>query len=160
MSSTTTLSSTSTSTSTATATCISVTPDKNGYVPEWACGANYNFYPNFGAAIFFSVAFGLSLFIHIFQTFYHKKIRLSWVIIMGTAWEFASFVLRAAGAKDQQSVPFAYVSQVLFLLAPMWINAFDYMVMGRMIYFFVPEQKIWNIKGVKIAKIFVCLDIL
>jgi len=79
---------------------------------------------------------------------------------MGTAWEFASFVLRAAGAKDQQSQPLAYVSQVLFLLAPMWINAFDYMVMGRMIYFFVPAQKIWSIKGVKIAKIFVCLDIL
>jgi hypothetical protein len=32
--------------------------------------------------------------------------------------------------------------------------------MGRMIYFFVPEQKIFGIKGIKIAKIFVWLDIL
>ena len=42
----------------------------------------------------------------------------------------------------------------------MWVNAFDYMVMGRMIYYFVPDQKVWGFKAVKIAKIFVWLDIL
>jgi hypothetical protein len=41
-----------------------------------------------------------------------------------------------------------------------WINAFDYMLLGRMVYFFVPEQKIWRFKGIKIAKIFVWLDVL
>lgn len=41
----------------------------------------------------------------------------------------------------------------------MWINAFVYMVMGRMIYFFVPNQEIWGVKAIKIAKIFVWLDI-
>lgn len=79
---------------------------------------------------------------------------------MGSAWEFASFALRVAGTKNQQSTPIAFVSQILVLLAPMWVNAFDYMVMGRMIYFFVPEQKVWGIKGIKIAKIFVWLDVL
>jgi hypothetical protein len=76
-----------------------------------------------------------------------------------SAWEFESFALRAAGTKNQQSVPIAFVSQFLVLLAPMWINAFDYMVMGRMIYFFIPDQKVFGIKGIKIAKIFVWLDI-
>jgi hypothetical protein len=79
---------------------------------------------------------------------------------MGAAWEFASFSIRVAGTKNQQSVALAFTSQILVLLAPMWVNAFDYMVMGRMIYFFIPEQKIWSIKGIKIAKIFVWLDIL
>jgi RTA1 like protein len=79
---------------------------------------------------------------------------------MGTTWEFASFLIRALGTKNQQNTAFATISQILVLLAPMWINAFDYMLLGRMVYFFVPEQQIWKIKGIKIAKIFVWLDIL
>ncbi|RDL37097.1 Uncharacterized protein BP5553_04530 [Venustampulla echinocandica] len=158
--SSTTLNPTATSTSTATPSCISVVPDKNGYVPEWACDANYSYYPSFGGALFFAVAFGITTFLHIYQAFYYKKWRLCWVIVMGSAWEFASFATRAAGTRNQQSLPLAFVSQILFLLAPMWVNAFDYMVVGRMIYFFVPEQKIWGIRGIKIAKIFVWLDVL
>jgi uncharacterized integral membrane protein len=160
MSSTTSLSSTATSTASATASCISVTPDKNGYVPEWACNSNYNYYPSFAAALIFAIVFGITTFLHIYQAFAHKKMRLSWVIIMGATWEFASFVTRTLGTKNQQSTPLAFVSQLLVLLAPMWVNAFDYMVMGRMIYFFVPEQKVFGIKGIKIAKIFVWLDVL
>lgn len=78
---------------------------------------------------------------------------------MGALWEFASFALRAVGAKHQESEAIATVSQILVLLAPMWINAFLYMVMGRMIYFFVPEKKVLGIKAIKIAKVFVWLDI-
>jgi hypothetical protein len=150
----------STATSSATGSCITITPGKDGYVPEWACNANYNYDPSFAAALIFAILFGITTFAHIFQAFYHRKVRLCWVIIMGSAWEFASFALRVAGTKNQQSTPIAFVSQILVLLAPMWVNAFDYMVMGRMIYFFVPEQKVWGIRGVKIAKIFVWLDVL
>jgi hypothetical protein len=75
-------------------------------------------------------------------------------------WETAAFCLRSVGTRNQQSSVYPYVSTVLVLLAPMWVNAFDYMVMGRMIYFFVPDQKIWGVRGIKIAKIFVWLDIL
>ncbi|PVH87627.1 hypothetical protein DL98DRAFT_509848 [Cadophora sp. DSE1049] len=153
-------SSTATSISTSTPTCIRVTPDKNGYVPEWACDSNYSYYPSFAAAIVFSVAFGICLFIHIFQAFHYSKKKLCWVLIMGIAWEFASFSLRSAGTRHQQSVPLAFSSQILVLLAPMWVNAFVYMVLGRMIYFFTPAQQVFRIKGIKIAKIFVWLDIL
>ncbi|KAE8453202.1 hypothetical protein EG329_011269 [Mollisiaceae sp. DMI_Dod_QoI] len=160
MSSTISMTSTATSTSTATPSCISVTPDKNGYVPEWACNANYNYYPSFAAALIFAVIFGITTFVHFYQAFAYKKFRLCWVLLVGALWEFASFAIRSAGTKNQQSTPLAFVSQILVLLAPMWINAFCYMVMGRMIYFFVPSQKIFGIKGIKIAKIFVWLDVL
>ena len=153
-------STTSTTTASATGSCITVTPGKDGYVPEWACNSNYNYNPSFVAALIFAIIFGITTFAHIYQAFAYKKVRLCWVIVMGSTWEFASFALRVAGTKNQQSTPIAFVSQILVLLAPMWVNAFDYMVMGRMIYFFVPEQKIWGIKGIKIAKIFVWLDIL
>ena len=153
-------SSTSTSTAAPTGSCINVTPGKDGYVPEWACNSNYNYFPSFAAALVFAIIFGITTFTHIYQAFYFKKKKLCWVIVMGSAWEFASFALRVAGTKNQQSTPIAFVSQILVLLAPMWVNAFDYMVMGRMIYFFVPDQKVFRIRGIKIAEIFVWLDIL
>lgn len=159
MSSTTTLLSSATASSTT--SCISgITPDKYGYVPEYACNANYNYYPSFTAAIIFSLLFGITTLLHITQAFHHKKLRLCWVVSMGAAWEFASFSLRAASTRKQQSVPLAFVSQILVLLAPMWVNAFVYMCLGRMIYFLHPEQKVWGVKGIKIAKIFVWLDVL
>ena len=144
---------------TATPTCISVPRDKNGYVPEYACGANYNYYPSFAAAIVFAVFFGITTFANFGQASYYKKMKLCWPLLMGALWEFASFSLRAVGAKHQESEAIATVSQILVLLAPMWINAFLYMVMGRMIYFFVPEKKVLGIKAIKIAKVFVWLDI-
>lgn len=145
---------------TATATCVTMTPDHNGYVPEYACNAQYNYYPSFTAAIIFSVIFGITTVGHIYQAFHHKKLRLCWPLIMGATWELAGFAIRTASTKNQQSVPLAFVSQLLVLLAPMWVNAFIYMVMGRMIYFFVPEKQLWRIKGMQIAKIFVWLDVI
>ena len=136
-----------------------MTPDKNGYVPWDACNAQYNYYPSFAAAVVFAVFFGITLFGHIFQAFFYKKFRLCWPLLMGVLWEFLSFSIRTVGTKNQQNSGLAFASQLLVLLAPMWINAFVYMVLGRMIYFFVPEQKVWGIKGIKIAKIFVWLDV-
>ena len=146
-------------TATATATCISVPRDKNGYVPEYACGANYSYYPSFAAAVVFAVFFGITTFANIGQAIHYKKIKLCWPLLMGALWEFASFSIRSAGAKHQENTALATVSQILVLLAPMWINAFLYMVLGRMIYYFVPEQKVLGVKAVKIAKIFVWLDV-
>jgi len=125
MSSTTTLSNT---TSSATASCITVTPGKNGYVPEYACNSNYNYDPSFAAAIIYAIAFGFTTTAHFYQAFLYKKFKLCWVLLMGCIWEFASFSIRAAGTRNQQSVPLAFVSQILVLLAPMWVNAFVYMV--------------------------------
>ncbi|KAH8590580.1 RTA1 like protein-domain-containing protein [Bisporella sp. PMI_857] len=135
-------------------------PDKNGYVPEYACNANYTYYPSFAAAVVFAVFFGITTFTHIFQALYYKKLRLCWPLIMGALWEFASFSIRAPATRNQQEDGYVYPSVILMLLAPMWINAFVYMVMGRMIYFYIPDQKVWAFKGIKIAKIFVWLDVI
>lgn len=153
------LSGSPTATSSATPSCITFTPGKNGYVPPESCNAQWSFSPSFGAALFFAIAFGISLLLHFFQAFYFKKWKLSWVLIMGVTWEFIAFSTRTYGSKNQQSFAASYIAQIFLLLAPMWVNAFIYMVLGRMIYFFVPTQKIWGIKGIKIAKIFVWLDV-
>jgi RTA1 like protein len=160
MSSTISMTTSPTAASSAAASCVTVTPGQYGYVPEWACNSNYNYDPSFAGALIFAIAFGITTFVHIFQAFLYKRVRLCWVIIMGASWELTSFALRVAGTRNQQSTALAAVSQILLLLAPMWINAFDYMVLGRMIYFFVPQKQVWRIKGIKLTKIFVWLDIL
>jgi hypothetical protein len=147
------------SSTSSTGSCITVTPGKHGYVPEYACNANYNYSPNTAAAIVFAVIFGLITSVHISQAIVYKKKKLCWVIIMGALWELGSFSLRAAGSLQQQNTQVAFWSQVLVLLAPLWINAFCYMVLGRMIHFFIPEKKIWGVRAVKMAKIFVLLDV-
>ncbi|KAG9242112.1 RTA1 like protein-domain-containing protein [Calycina marina] len=153
------MTSTVSQTASATASCITATPGKHGYVPPEACNAQWNYDPSFGAAIAFAILFGITATINVVQAFYYKKMKLCWPLLMGALWEFASFVLRAPGTLNQQNSVFPYSSSVLVLLAPMWINAFLYMVMGRMIYFFVPEQNILGVKAIKIAKIFVWLDV-
>lgn len=49
--------------------------------------------------------------------------------------------------------------QLLIILAPLWLNAFIYMVLGRMIHFFIPEQKCFGFKARKLTVIFLLLDI-
>jgi hypothetical protein len=82
-----------------------------------------------------------------------------WVIVMATAWETVAFILRAMGSQDQQKQALATGSQLLFLLAPLWINAFVYMTAGRLIYTLHPAKKVWGIKAISLGKWFVWLDI-
>ncbi|KZP22911.1 hypothetical protein FIBSPDRAFT_824067 [Athelia psychrophila] len=147
----------STTTASPTATCTNVTPGKYGYVPPEACNANYGYNPSFAAAVAASSVFGLLLALHLFQGILYRK-KFCWVIIMGALWETASYVLRTLGTRHQQNVTYVTVSQILVLLAPLWINAFDYMVLGRMVYYFLPEQKLY-IKATRFSVCFVWLDI-
>jgi hypothetical protein len=50
--------------------------------------------------------------------------------------------------------------ELLILLAPLWINAFDYMILGRMIYYYLPEKKLLGIGAQRFAVYFVCMDII
>lgn len=82
------------------------------------------------------------------------------MIIMGVIWELASFILRTLGTRDQQNEAYATASTLLFLLAPLWINAFVYMTAGRLVYFLHPKKRLLGIKAAKIGRCFVWLDIL
>ncbi|KAJ6445102.1 RTA1 domain-containingprotein [Purpureocillium lavendulum] len=143
---------------TASPTCTTAVPDKNGYVPPDSCNANYGFYPQWEDNVAFAIAFGLATAAHLAQAIILKK-PFCWVIIMGALWECVCFVLRALGAKDQQESLYVTLSTLLFLLAPLWINAFAYMVVARLIYFLQPEQKAAGIPARWLAKGFVTADV-
>lgn len=78
---------------------------------------------------------------------------------MAGLWETISFAVHALGARDQQNIGYATSHQLLFLLAPLWINAFVYMTLARMVYFFVPEQRVFGVRASSLAKYFVIADI-
>ncbi|GJN80164.1 hypothetical protein PLIIFM63780_003688 [Purpureocillium lilacinum] len=149
----------STTALTASPTCTTAIPDKNGYVPPDSCNANYGFYPRWEDNVAFAIAFGLATAAHLAQSIILKK-PFCWVIIMGALWECICFVLRALGAKDQQESIYVTLSTLLFLLAPLWINAFGYMVVARLIYFLQPERKAAGIPARWLAKGFVTADVI
>ncbi|KAJ3480818.1 hypothetical protein NLG97_g7976 [Lecanicillium saksenae] len=149
---------TPTTSNTASPSCTTAVPDKYGHVPFDACNSNYNDNPSFEANLAFAALFGASFVTHIVQAVVYKK-RFCWVVIMGAAWETAAFSLRAIGAHHQQEMQYALWGTLLFLLAPLWINAFAYMTVARMVYFGLPEKKIWGVRAIKLTVLFVWLDI-
>ncbi|KAF3186802.1 hypothetical protein TWF788_003023 [Orbilia oligospora] len=110
--------------------------------------------PSLPAATFFTVVFGLSALIHIFQAFYHHKWRLSWVIILGAAWETTSFGLRAAATQNPFSKGLLIPSSILVYLSPLLINAYAYMVLGRMVWYYLQDKRVASIQAKWLTVIF------
>ncbi|OGE52285.1 hypothetical protein PENARI_c010G11501 [Penicillium arizonense] len=148
-----------TATSTASVTCISVAPGKNGYLPPESCDALLYYVPSFAAAILFCVLYGLTTIMHTIQAFIYKK-PYAWVISMGSAWELVAFIFRALQTRHQNNENYATIYTIFFLLAPIWINAFLYMTLGRIIYFYLPQRKLAGISAQRYGIIFVTLDII
>ncbi|TQW00796.1 hypothetical protein V2A60_001837 [Cordyceps javanica] len=150
---------TSTTSSSASPSCTTAVPDKYGHVPFDACNSYYNDYPSFEANLALAAVFGASFVAHIVQAIVYKK-RFCWVVIMGAAWETAAFSLRTIGAHHQQERQYALWGQILFLLSPLWINTFVYMTVARMVYFGLPDRKIWGVRAIKLTVLFVWLDVI
>ncbi|GJC86352.1 putative lipid transporter atnI [Colletotrichum liriopes] len=104
--------------------------------------------------------FGVLTLVHLIQGLWYRK-PFTWTVIMAASWEMGAFILLAYGSKDQQQVGYATGHQVLFLLAPIWLNAFVYMTFARMVYFFRPggEPRIAHLPARWLGRIFVVADI-
>ncbi|OQD64575.1 hypothetical protein PENPOL_c007G01064 [Penicillium polonicum] len=140
-------------------TCTpTIKPDKYGWVPASECDALYLYYPSFGAAIAAAAIFGILFMAHFVQATMYKA-GFAWVVLMGVSWETVAYGVRAFSTHNQQDDTVVTVAQMFVLLAPLWVNAFDYMVLARMIHFFVPERRIGMFKPSLLAKSFVLLDI-
>ncbi|KAF3009926.1 hypothetical protein E8E13_011019 [Curvularia kusanoi] len=134
-------------------------PGVDGYVPASACNALWVYFPKFSAAVAFAVLFGILTIAHLGQAVHYRN-GFCWVIVMAGLWETGAYTFRALGSKDQQSVGIATVAQILVLVAPIWVNAFAYMVFGRIVHFYSPTRKVWLFSPSSLALIFVTLDIL
>ena len=120
--------------------------------------SNWNYCPSFAAAILFCVLFGLTTIVHTVQATIYKKPFAS-VLCMGAAWECGGYIFRTLSVVHQLNSTFALVQLLLILLAPLWINAFVYMVLGRAIHFFLKDDRVLGIRARRITLMFVLFDI-
>ncbi|KAF4830539.1 putative lipid transporter atnI [Colletotrichum tropicale] len=96
--------------------------------------------------------------VHLVQAIMYKQ-RYYWVIIMAGVWEASAFVLRTLGAKNGRVLPFYIISALTFMLAPLWINAYAYMVGARVVHFSLPDGRVFRIKASYMTKLFVGADL-
>jgi hypothetical protein len=120
--------------------------------------SNWSYCPSFGAAIAASVLFAIPTIAHIIQGIHVRK-PYTLVLIMGSLWETAGYTARILAVRSQKSSGLATTQQLLILLAPLWINAFAYMVLGRMIHFYLTLDRVLGIRARKVTKMFVRADI-
>lgn len=114
--------------------------------------------PSLPAAIAVTTCFSILTAAHCLQAILYRK-RFCWVICMASAWETAGFTLRLLGARDPRIQSYAVGSNILVLLSPLWVNAFAYMVLGRMIYYWLPTKAVWKLKARAMTAWFVWFDV-
>ncbi|KAJ7282298.1 RTA1 like protein-domain-containing protein [Mycena rebaudengoi] len=119
---------------------------------------SYLYCPSFPAAITFATLFGLTTILHLIQAIHYRK-KFCWVLIMAGAWETGGLALRVLSVLHPTSEVFGVTAQLLILLAPIWINAFDYVVMSRVVHLFSPDKRVLGIGARRLALCFVLLDI-
>lgn len=78
---------------------------------------------------------------------------------MGALWETLAFIIHTLGTKDQQVIGYSIAWTLLFLLAPLWINAYAYMTFARMVQYWHPQQKVF-LRARTIGMWFVLADII
>ncbi|KAI5776799.1 RTA1 like protein-domain-containing protein [Geopyxis carbonaria] len=114
--------------------------------------------PSLPAAALFVALWSLTVFPHIYQMFATRKWYM-WTLIFGGAWELVGFIFRILSIKNPTSIGYAAPHQALIILAPIWIAAWDYMTLGRLIHVFLPTQRAFGLPARRITLLFVTGDI-
>lgn len=133
----------------------------------------WSFCPNFGADVFFIVLFALTTITHLVQAILYRK-GYCWVIICSGLAQTKCYIFRAISIQHPASFSdyaawfiLILVSSILLAqnliadlpkIAPLLTNAFAYMVMGRMVYNFTKQAKIFGVQAWRFTLYFVLLD--
>lgn len=119
----------------------------------------WSFCPNLPAAYVFALLFAATLIGHIAQGIIHRK-GYSWVVAMSALWQTGAYVFRIISIKNPTSNGPYMIYFILLQVAPLLINAYIYMVFGRMIFNFTADARIAKIKAWRFGLYFVLLDVL
>lgn len=119
----------------------------------------WSFCPNMGASVFFILVFAATTGIHIYQAYRYRK-PYSWVIIMSSIWQFLTYIFRSLSIQNPASFGNYAAWFVLILVAPLWTNAYSYMVFGRLVWNYTPDRKVWGLRAIRFGAVFVVLDII
>ncbi|KAI9707846.1 MAG: hypothetical protein M1820_004452 [Bogoriella megaspora] len=120
--------------------------------------SSWNFCPSLPADYLFCALFITTTVVHVIQAIVHRKL-YSIVVIIAAAWQAVAFIFRAIAIHKPYSDGPYTIYFILILTGPLWINAYVYMVMGRMVYNFIPDKRLCKIKAWRFGLLFVLLDI-
>lgn len=116
------------------------------------------FCPSIAPAYLFAVLFGLTTLVHIVQAILHRKF-YCWVIAMSGAMQTVTYIFRILSILSPASYSYYATWFILILVAPLWTNAFVYMVMGRMVWNFSDDARVLHVRPWRFGLFFVILDI-
>ncbi|PYI08654.1 hypothetical protein BO78DRAFT_428014 [Aspergillus sclerotiicarbonarius CBS 121057] len=119
----------------------------------------WDFCPSLPAAYLFTILFALTTLAHILQAILHRK-PYCWVIVMSGTIQTVTYIFRVLSILHPASYPDYAAWFVLILIAPLWTNAFVYMVMGRMVWNFTDDANVLGVKPWYFGVGFVVLDVI
>jgi len=112
-----------------------------------------------GAAALFAGLYGCTTLFHIYQAIRYGKKRLCWPLIMGGLWETGALVTRALAVVEPTSEGLFDTQFALVLISPLWINAFIFVLLGRLVYYYLPSKKLLGMRTWAFGLIFVLCDV-
>lgn len=118
----------------------------------------WNFCPNQGVAYFYAIMFGILFLAHFTQMIIYRKL-YSLVIVISALLQTLVFIFRLLSIHNPASVTYYSLWFVIILVAPIFTNAYVYMIMGRMVWNFLPDHKLAGLQARSFGLIFVLLDV-
>ncbi|RAK95525.1 RTA1 domain-containing protein [Aspergillus ibericus CBS 121593] len=119
----------------------------------------WDFCPSLAAAYLFTILFALTTLLHTLQAILHRK-PYCWVIVMSGLIQTVTYIFRVLSILNPASYTDYAAWFVLILIAPLWTNAFVYMVMGRMVWNFTDDARVLRMRPWHFGLAFVVLDVI
>lgn len=118
----------------------------------------WSFCPSLPASYVLLVCFALTTIVHLVQAIYHKKLYCGVIVISGVA-QTLTYIFRVLSIFNPASFAYYAAWFILILVAPLFTNAFVYMVMGRMVWNYTAKAKIMGVTAWRFGLYFIVLDI-
>lgn len=118
--------------------------------------SHYPYTPVTWAAVLFAILFGMTLVVHAYQIFRYKT-GYMWVMIVAIAMEVIGFITRVISIHLTDALWPVVIAQTGLVVAPAFLAAQDYMIVGRVMSYVGKEYGYIN--HTKITKIFVGADV-
>ncbi|CAI4219564.1 unnamed protein product [Parascedosporium putredinis] len=98
-------------------------------------GSVYVYAPNKAAAIFFTVAFAATFFLHLWQSHRYKSFKVTGLLPFCGLLFVVGFAVRSYGAFNFTNVDVYIASIVLIYMSPPLLELSNYHILGRVLYY-------------------------
>lgn len=95
---------------------------------------------------------------HAYQGIFHCT-HYTVTVIMGGLLQTVAFIARVLSINLPTSLPLYSTWFVLVFIALLFVNAFVYMIMGRMVHNFLPQREVGGVSARRLGLYFMSLDL-